>query len=101
MTDDRPEVTLRLSDDTIEQLADRLAARLAQHADDAQAATAAEAGLLSAEQVSQWWGVTRNWVYNHADDLGAYRLGSGRRPRLRFHPDRVRSALGDRDRPDR
>jgi hypothetical protein len=52
--------------------------------------------------VSQWWGVTRNWVYAHAEDLGALRIGAGRRPRLRFDPDRVRRALGDHNnRPDR
>jgi hypothetical protein len=28
--------------------------------------------------------VTREWVYQHADELGAVRLGGGRRPRLRF-----------------
>lgn len=102
MTDDGQEITVvRLADDTIEQLADRVAARLAQQTDDAHATAASEAGLLSAAQVSEWWGVTRNWVYAHAEDLGALHIGAGRRPRLRFDPDRVRRALGDRNRPDR
>lgn len=101
MTDARPEITVvRLADDTIEQLADRVAARLAQHTDDARAVADAEAGLLSAAQVSQWWGVTRGWVYQHADDLGAFRLGAGSRPRLRFDPERVKRAMGDPNQPD-
>jgi hypothetical protein len=38
-------------------------------------------------------GVTRRWVYDHAGDLGAVPLGSGSRPRLGFHPARVRQDL--------
>jgi hypothetical protein len=45
--------------------------------------------LLSAAEVSEWWGVDRDWVYVHADQLGARRLGAGKRPRLRFDPDEV------------
>ena len=51
--------------------------------------------LISAEEVAQWWGVGRRWVYDHADELGARRLGSGRRPRLRFDPDEVAERLGE------
>ena len=49
---------------------------------------------LSAEAVSDWWGVGRRWVYDHADELGARRLGTGKRPRLRFDPDEVAELLG-------
>lgn len=51
--------------------------------------------LLSAEEVSRWWGVSRRWVYDHADRLGARRLGTGSRPRLRFDPDEVAEQLGE------
>lgn len=50
--------------------------------------------LLTAAEVARWWGVDRSWVYNHAAELGARRLGSGRRPRLRFDPDEVAERLG-------
>ena len=50
--------------------------------------------LLTAAEVARWWGVDRSWVYNHATELGARRLGSGRRPRLRFDPDEVAERLG-------
>ena len=43
-------------------------------------------GLLSASQVAARLGVDRSWVYAHADELGAIRLGDGPRPRLRFVP---------------
>jgi len=40
--------------------------------------------LLDARQVAMVLGVTPEWVYAHADELGAIRLGDGGRPRLRF-----------------
>ena len=50
--------------------------------------------MLSAAEVSELWGVSRRWVYNHAEALGARRLGSGPRPRLRFDPDELTERLG-------
>jgi hypothetical protein len=38
-------------------------------------------------------GRTRRWVYEHAGVLGAVPLGGGERPRLGFHPARVREYL--------
>jgi hypothetical protein len=52
---------------------------------------------ITAEEVSRWWGISRRWVYDHADELGARRMGSGRRPRLRFDPDEVAERLGPPD----
>jgi hypothetical protein len=50
-------------------------------------------GLLSAAHVARLYGVDRGWVYDHARELGALRLGSGARPRLRFDPKQVAEAL--------
>ena len=44
---------------------------------------------LDAQEVAQRLGVSREWVYEHADELGALRIGSGPRPRLRFAPQIV------------
>jgi hypothetical protein len=52
---------------------------------------------ITAEEVSRWWGVSRRWVYDHAEELGARRMGSGRRPRLRFDSDEVEERLGPPD----
>ena len=41
---------------------------------------------LDAKEVAEALGVERDWVYEHADELGASRLGTGPRPRLRFRP---------------
>lgn len=99
------EITVvRLADETIDQLAIRVADLLAQRADATHPptrSTVGATGLLSAAQVSDWWGVERGWVYQHADQLGAIRLGTGRRPRLRFDPEHVRRTMGNPGQPRR
>ena len=49
--------------------------------------------LITAADVATRFGVSRTWVYDNAERLGAVRLGSGSRARLRFDPDRVREHL--------
>jgi hypothetical protein len=49
----------------------------------------AKAGLVDAATVARLLGVSRATVYAKADQLGAIRLGSGRRARLRFDPARL------------
>jgi hypothetical protein len=55
--------------------------------------------LIDAAEVARRLGVTRGWVYEHASELGALRLGDGECPRLRFDPERVTSALAIRHAP--
>jgi hypothetical protein len=81
---------LRLDPESIEALACRLA-ELLSPGEPAQP----RAQLITAEEVARWWGISRRWVYDHADELGARRLGGGRRPRLRFDPDEVAERLGE------
>jgi hypothetical protein len=50
-------------------------------------------GLVDASEVARMAGRTRRWVYEHAGVLGAVPLGTGERPRLGFHPARVREYL--------
>jgi hypothetical protein len=59
----------------IEAIAQRVAELLADHG--------APARLIDAAHVAQLLGVERDWVYAHADQLGAIRLG-GPKGRLRF-----------------
>jgi predicted DNA-binding transcriptional regulator AlpA len=49
---------------------------------------------LDANEVARRLGVSRDWVYEHADELGASRIGSGSRPRLRFPPRVLESRTG-------
>jgi hypothetical protein len=51
-------------------------------------------GLATAADVAEQLGVHKSWVYAHADELGAIRLGEGRKARLRFDPERVARAVG-------
>jgi hypothetical protein len=48
---------------------------------------------IDAAEVARRYGVDRGWVYAHAEELGALRLGDGPRPRLRFDPARVDAAM--------
>jgi hypothetical protein len=48
---------------------------------------------VDAAAVAARFGVERDWVYAHKDELGALRLGTGRRARLRFDLTRVAAAL--------
>ena len=43
--------------------------------------------LLDANELAAHLGVSRQWVYQHAHELGVKRLGNGPRPRVRFPPD--------------
>jgi hypothetical protein len=45
--------------------------------------------LVDAATVARLLGVSRATVYANADQLGAIRLGSGKRARLRFDPTRL------------
>jgi hypothetical protein len=84
---------MHIAPESIEAVAQRVAELVA-------AAPAEPAPLperITAEEVSCWWGVSRRWVYDHADELGARRMGSGPRPRLRFDPDEVAERLGPPD----
>ena len=49
--------------------------------------------LIDAAEVARRFCVSRDFVYQHSDDLGAVRLGSGPRARLRFDPATVGEKL--------
>ncbi|HEX5714213.1 MAG TPA: hypothetical protein VFX85_12955 [Solirubrobacterales bacterium] len=54
--------------------------------------------LVDAAELARMFGIERSWVYSHAIELGAVKLGSGRKPRLRFDPEvaaRVLKRVGD------
>jgi hypothetical protein len=83
-----------LDPDAVELLATRIAELLAERLAQPTSTTGERAGrLLSAKEVSEWWGLSRGWVYQHAHELGAVRIGDGERPRLRFDPDAVAERL--------
>jgi hypothetical protein len=84
---------LRLDDAAIGVLAARVAELLAGQLPPPAPVPRRPGRLLSAAEVSEWWGIGRGWVYQHAGELGAIRIGDGERPRLRFDPDQVAQHL--------
>jgi hypothetical protein len=59
------------------------------------------ASPLTVAQVAARYGVSRSWVYAHQRELGAMRLGSGPRARLRFDSKVVAAAIAGFERPGR
>jgi hypothetical protein len=59
--------------------------------------------MIGASELAGRLGVDRSWVYSHAIELGAVKLGDGPRARLRFDPEiaeRALRKLGDGSAPD-
>jgi hypothetical protein len=75
---------------------ERLAALVA---DKLRALSRDEERLVGVGAVARFLGVDPGWVYAHADELGARRLGSGARPRLRFSLREVSARLTRRPTP--
>jgi len=80
-----------LTPHAIEQIAQRVAQLLREHHDTQAAPTTGQ--LLDATQLARHLGVTRTWVYEHAHQLGAIRLGTGTKARLRFDLHTATTAL--------
>ena len=80
--DPAPEL-VRLAPEQIEEIARRLLELLSP------VAAPAPEPVIDAAEVARRYGLDRAWVYAHADELGAIRLGDGSRPRLRFDPETV------------
>jgi hypothetical protein len=78
-----------LSDGDVEAIAEATATRLAEIVSAAPDTFA----LVDARQLARDLGVSLDYVYAHATELGAMRLGSGPKARIRFDLDRARQAL--------
>lgn len=55
--------------------------------------------LIDAAEVARRFAVSREYVYEHAAELGAIRLGAGPKARLRFGAARVADRLAARPHP--
>lgn len=80
-----------LTPHAIEQIAQRVAQLLRER--DHAHSQPAPAALFDASQLATHLGVTRTWVYEHAHQLGAIRLGTGAKARLRFDLDTATTAI--------
>src|SRR3954452_4941902 len=80
----RPTETVRLDQASIDAIARHVVEILRAEA------LVSDGAPLTAAEVAVRYGVSRTWVYDNAERLGAIRLGHGKSPRLRFDPERVR-----------
>jgi hypothetical protein len=77
---------MALSDADIEAVANRVA-------DLMRMGQTSAPELVDTAEIARRFAVSRDFVYEHADDLGAVRLGNGPKARLRFDPAKVGRAL--------
>jgi hypothetical protein len=84
---------LMFSDDQLDRLADLLAIKLKQTKPTAPA-------MLTVEDLSATYQVSRAWIYENAARLGGVKLGPGRRAPLRFDARKVDAAMSPLGRPD-
>jgi hypothetical protein len=81
------------SDEALDLLAERLASRLADRQDAArQPVDPAPQELVGVRAVAAELGLSEWFVYEHADELGVRRLGTGPKAPLRFDLEEVRRA---------
>jgi hypothetical protein len=66
------------------ELVDAIAWRVVELLTDRGTPVRSRRQMLSAAELATELGVARSFVYDHADELGAVRLGGGSKPRLRF-----------------
>ena len=78
-----------LTDGEVEAIAEATATRLAEIV----GATPGTFALVDARQLARDLGVSLDYIYAHANELGAMRLGSGPKARIRFDLDKARQAL--------
>ncbi len=83
-----------LTDGDVDAIAEATARRVA-----AMVGPSTTFGLVGPRKLAQELGVSTDYVYAHATELGAMRLGSGPKARLRFDLDAARQALEARRRP--
>ncbi len=89
MTDRPPELTAEI----VEAIARRTAELVLAELSAGPAPDAPGRGLVDAATLAEHLGVARDFVYEHADALGAVRLGDGPRARLRFDVERATAAV--------
>jgi hypothetical protein len=87
-------VAVDLTPQAVEQVAVRVAQLLQrQQQNQAQRHASESTGMLTVAELAQHLHLNRAWVYEHADELGAIRVGSGPKARIRFDLHTAKGAL--------
>lgn len=85
----RPEPAVTLSAGDVEAIAEATARKLVEFVGE----RGKTFGLVGPRELAEGLGVSLDYVYAHATELGAMRLGSGPKARIRFDLDRARQSL--------
>jgi len=91
--EDTPIYRVKLTPGEVEAIVSRVGEILRSKVGGRPAAPRPGPRLVTAAEVARWCGVERSWVYAHAEQLGARKIGTGERPRLRFDLDEVRERI--------
>jgi hypothetical protein len=84
-------IAIELTPQTVEQIASRVA-QLLRHQPLTPASPSAPA-WMTAKELAQHLKLNPAWVYEHANELGAIRTGTGPKARIRFNPHTATQAL--------
>jgi hypothetical protein len=86
-------IAVELTPQAVEQIATRVAQLLRHQQQHDTQHSAEPGGLLNVSQLANHFNLSRAWVYEHADQLGAIRFGNGPKARLRFDLNTATQAL--------
>lgn len=87
---------MTLNDEDLDEIAERAARRVVQLLERTRPGAFQ---LLEPKQLAQALNVSVDYVYAHATDLGAMRLGDGPKARLRFDLQTAQIAMRSRNQP--
>ncbi len=85
-------IAVELTPQTVEQIASRVA-HLLRHQPTAPASPPPAPTWMTAKELAQHLKLNPAWVYEHAQELGAIRTGTGPKARIRFNPHTATQAL--------
>jgi hypothetical protein len=88
-------VTVELTPQSVEQVASRVVQLLHRHEQNQQQAHTGEpVGMVTVAEFAAHYKLNPGWVYEHADELGATRIGNGPKARIRIDFQTAKAALG-------
>jgi hypothetical protein len=82
-----------LTPQAVEQVASRVVQLLHRQHQQEQAKTGEPVGMVTVAQFAAYYKLNPAWVYEHADELGATRIGSGPKARIRLDFQTAKVAL--------
>ncbi len=77
-------VAVDLTPKAVEQVAVRVTQLLQRQHQQEQRRASEPTGMLTVAEIAKHLHLNRAWVYEHADELGAIRVGNGPKARIRF-----------------